>query len=202
MIARAKSLASLALLGLAALGFSQTNVALGKMATSNVGYYDSGSEVFPTSNLTDGRLDDSGNPSDWSFWLTPNGANGGSAATIDLAGLYSVSSFELQDTHNRGYFDRGTDEYTLSVSLDGTTFVPVVSDAFSDSEWRNLTLKTDTLAVPALARYVRFDVVSGYGGSSVGLNELRVMGAQAVPEPGTIAALGLGGLAMLRRRRK
>ncbi len=192
------ALSFLSLTVLVAVAAADPNLALGKTVVNYSGFYNSGSEVFPAQTITDGRYNDTGSPSDWSFWLTPQGLNG--FATVDLGATYSLTSFVLQDTHNRGYFDRGTNAYTIAVSTDNVSFTDVVSDSFSASEWSNLTLKTNTLGASALGRYVRFTVDSRYG-ASAGLNEIEVYG-QAVPEPATIAALGLGALGILRRRRK
>lgn len=189
---------SLTLIGLAAMAAADPNLALGKPVVDYSAYYNSGTEVFPAQTITDGRYNDTGSPSDWSFWLTPNGENG--YATVDLGSSYSITSFVLQDSHNRGYFDRGTNAYTIAVSVDGVNFSDVVSDSFSNTEWHDLLLKTNTLGSPSVGRYVRFTVDSRYG-SSAGLNEIEVYG-QAVPEPASMAALGLGALGLLRRRRK
>jgi len=193
-----KSLSLISLFALAAFAAADPNLALGKTVVDFSPYYNSGSEVFPAQTITDGRYDDTGSPSDWSFWLTPNGQTG--YATIDLGATYSLTSFVLQDTHNRFYFDRGTADYDIALSLDGVNFSTVVTDMFSASERNNLTLKTNTLGAPTLGRYVRFTALSTYG-ASAGLNELEAYG-QAVPEPTTMAALGLGALALIKRRRK
>lgn len=191
---------SVLIAGLAAVSLADTNVALGKSIIASSGYYDAGSEVFETPNIVDGKTDDTGTGYDWSFWLTPQGQNTG-YATIDLGGSYSLSSFELQDTHNRGYYDRGTQGYHIDLSTDNVTYTTFVTDTFTSTEWRDLLWKTNTLATPVTARYIKFVIDSGYGGSSAGINEIRAMG-QPVPEPTSLTALGLGALGLLKRRRK
>ncbi|RYG24732.1 discoidin domain-containing protein [bacterium] len=188
--------------GLAAVSFAaDTNVALGKSVIASSGYYNAGSEVFETPNIVDGNVGDTGTGYDWSFWLTPQGQNTG-YATVDLGGLFTLSSFDLQDTHNRGHYDRGTKDYHIDLSTDGVNFTTAVTDSFTQSEWSNLTWKTNTLTTPVTARYVKFVIDSGYGGASAGINELRAMGHEAVPEPASMAALALGALGLLKRRRR
>lgn len=59
-------------------------------------------------------------------------------------------------------------------------------------------------------QFVQFDINSSYGGTSgnpslpaVGLGEVRFVGtASVVPEPSSVALLGLGGLALMLRRRR
>jgi hypothetical protein len=172
------------------------DLANGKSTTGSA-YYDGGSEVFPNSNVTNERFDDSGAPYDWSFWLTPNGDTG--YVTIDLGADYSVDQFDLQDTHNRGYFDRGTNDFTIATSLNGTDFTTVYTGSFNESEWANLTWQDDTITATD-AEYVRFTIDSFYG-SSGGLNELQVFGSPAqnegVPDSGGGLALMVATLGLL-----
>ncbi len=187
----------------AASAQSSTLISQGKTVTSTA-FYDQGTETFPASNITDGRFDDTGSPGDWSFWLTPNGQMG--SATIDLGGLYTIDQFQLQNTHNRGYNDRGTDAFDISVSTDDINFAPVVSDSFAT--WPNIPIVTESGFAPVTGEYVKFNIDSIYG-SSGGLNELQVFGAPAaVPEASTTASLGLlltlglGGLAIAKKRKQ
>lgn len=175
---------------------AQAQVSLGKPVTAS-SFYDSGSEVFPASNIVDGIGGDTGSPYNWSFWLTAEGQNTG-WAIIDLGQQYNISSIALEDTHNRGYFDRGTKDFTVSTSSDGTNYTQVINDSFSYSDWVNLT--TRSFGVVSTARYVKVDILDGWGGRSVGLNEVSVFG-QATPEPASLAVLGIGAMALIRRRK-
>jgi hypothetical protein len=163
------------------------DLANGKPTTGSA-YYNQGTEVFPYSNVTDEEFNDSGSPSDWSFWLTPQGETGD--VIIDLGADYDVDQFDLQDTHNRGYYDRGTDEFTISTSLNGVNFTPVYTGSFTESEWDNLTWLD--LSIPSTdAQYVEFTIDTNYGASG-GLNELQVFGSpaqQGVPDNGVGFAL-------------
>lgn len=179
--------------------FAETNVALGK-STSASSFYSAGSEVFPSANITDGITSDSGAPYDWSFWLAAQGQNAGSWVQVDLGSTYSVDSVNLFDTHNRGYYDRGTDAFTISVSTDGITFTNVATGAFTDAQWRQQTVDALSFATTD-ARYVRFTADSVYGGQSAGLAEMQVM---AVPEASSssMALIGLAVLGFMGIRRK
>lgn len=174
-----------------------TNVAFGKPVTGTP-FYDNGSETFTYQNLTDGRLDDTGTGGNWSFWLTPNGTLG--SATIDLLGLYDISTITLQNTHNRGYGDRATRDFRIELSADGTSFSTLLASTLP-YEGGTLSLH-DYAADDAVARYVRVDVDSFYG-SSGGLNEVMVNAVPAVPEPAAAAlpATLAGGAILVRRRR-
>lgn len=179
--------------------FADANVALGKSTTAS-SFYDSGSEVFPSANITDGITTDGGSPSNWSFWLAAQAQNAGSWVQVDLGSTYSVDSVNLYDTHNRGYYDRGTDAFTISVSTDGINFLNVGTGAFTFDQWTQQTVDTVNFAASD-ARYVRFTADSVYGGQSAGLAEMEVM---AVPEASTssMALAGLGLLGFVATRRK
>lgn len=178
-----------------------TNVALGKTVTGT-SYYNSGSETFPYSQVVDGRTTDTGAGFNWSFWISAGGAIVGQWVQVDLGQLYSISSVVLFDTHNRGYYDRGTNAYHVGVSSDGNSFTTLGSGNFTDAEWRNQTADTLNAASGTNARYVRFYADSAYG-ASVGLAELQVWGEApvAVPEPLSLSLVAAG-LATLALRRK
>jgi hypothetical protein len=197
------------------LGSAATPTAAASLLSLNApvscsGFYNAGSETFPCSNVDDGKTGDSGSPSNWSFWLSPGGTNTGQFVTIDLGAVDSISSIVVEDTHNRGYFDRGTQDFTIAVSNDDVHFTTIVTSAFSNSDWQNLT--DLTYNVSASGRYVEFTAVdpnSCWGCGSVGLNEMSVFGAagaSGTPEPATWAMMliGFGGVGAVMRsaRRK
>lgn len=200
-----KNLVSVAAIALASgTAFADQNIALGKTTTAS-SFFDYGSEAFPSANITDGITVDSGSPANWSFWLAAQGKNAGEWVQVDLGDNYQLSNITLFDTHNRWYNDRGTEAFTLSVSADGANFSTIASTSFTSSQWLNQTaLSIDTSAV---GRYVRFNVVSGFGGQGAGLAEMSIAGSiAAVPEPETyamfLAGLGLMGAVALRRKQK
>jgi hypothetical protein len=156
-----------------------------------VGLY---SSQFACSFVDDGVLD---NYSYTGYWLSNQGA--GSSVTLNLGATFAISSIALQDTHNNGWFDRGTQAFTIAGSTDGTHFTDLLTGTISNSAWQNDTIVTYSLS--ASEQYVRFTANSIYG-LTAGLAELSVYGTPA-PEPATVALLGVGvaALGAIRRRR-
>lgn len=159
------------------------NLALGKPVFSPGYCTRPHGSVFPPDNLTDGRLNDSGVPGDWSFWLAPDGEHG--EFTVDLLRPESIGRLSLQNTNNRGMDDRGTEEFEAFGSLDNKSFFPLAAgslprialergEAFPFHDFR---------FAPVEARYVKVVVTRHFrhltrpaddphhGG---GLNEIRI----------------------------
>jgi hypothetical protein len=99
---------------------SGVNLALGKPVFSPAYYFREFGSRFPPETLTDGRLNDSGSPGDWSFWLAPNGEPG--EFTVDLLAVAEIGRIELQNTRNRTHGDRGLREFAVLVSIDNQNF--------------------------------------------------------------------------------
>lgn len=151
------------------------------------------------------------------YWL--NGDNGPANAfiTVDLGGVYTLSNFQLYNTHNAQYYDRGTGDFSILGSNDplfGTSIQLVSgtlnSAAVTGSPFDPITGQTFASLSGQSVRYLQFlptSVASAgnpcCGTNVYGLNELRVFGS-AVPEPGTwalmIVGMGLMGGALRRRR--
>jgi len=222
-----------ALLGLGSVAQAQVNIATGApvVAGSVAADYPNGGintgGIFSTANVTDGQNaspdNDTGGitePSqDGSFWLGPDGSQT-AFFVIDLGTAQGIGSFQLFNTRNGAFNDRGTGLFEIrasndlndlnaptstatllaSGSLTEQTYVggspaatPIVPDTFSSSS-----------ATPF--QFVRFDALSigaaadkGFPDAGVGLNEIRVI---AVPEPGSAGLLCVGALGLLARRRR
>lgn len=99
------------------------NLALGKPVFSPSYYTNRTGEVFSPDNLTDGRLNDTGVPGDWSFWLAPNRVDG--EFTVDLLKSETIGRVDLQNTRNRNHGDRGMRGFALLVSDDNLSFSEV-----------------------------------------------------------------------------
>ncbi|QJE94855.1 discoidin domain-containing protein [Luteolibacter luteus] len=162
---------------------SEGNLALGKPVFSPGYCTRPHGSVFPPDNLTDGRLNDSGVPGDWSFWLAPDSEDG--EFTVDLLEPSKIGRLSMQNTNNRGNDDRGIRTFDAYGSIDNKTFFPLVKGEIPRVE------KDDGAEFPfhdfsfdsVEARYVKVVVTSHYrhlkrpanhpcqGG---GLNEIRI----------------------------
>ena len=108
--------------------------------------------------------------------------------TFDLGSAWDVQTIDIYTRTSNGTIT----SIDISVSLDDSTYSPVTNYAFS--------APTASLDVSLLdnARYVR---VTTYSTDWSMISEVDFNG-DAVPEPTTTALLGLGGLALILRRRK
>ncbi len=161
------------------------NLALGKPVSSPAYYNQPHGAVFPADNLTDGRLNDTGSPGDWSFWLAPNDQSG--EFTVDLLDSVKIGRIDIQNTRNRTHGDRGMRDIRVQVSADGVDFreiftaelksIPLLPPPGVDFPFESFTFPSEK------ARYVRVLAHSHYrhperppenpnhGG---GLNEIRI----------------------------
>ncbi|MEO5914162.1 MAG: discoidin domain-containing protein [Luteolibacter sp.] len=161
------------------------NLALGKPVSSPAFYSMPHGSLFPPQTLTDGRLNDSGSPGDWSFWLSPNETDG--EFTVDLLEKTEIGRIDLQNTRNRTHGDRGTRGFRILVSDDGGDFREIVHGRLQriaelPSPGVDFPFESFPFA-PVTARFVKVVVDSHYrlperpldnpnhGG---GLNEIRI----------------------------
>ena len=129
-------------------------------------------EIFPFENVNDGRFNDTGSAGDWSFWLTGHNETG--YIIIDLLDVYEISRFEIQNTHNRDFNDRGTRDFRIFLSADGENYEAVIDDTLPNVFGTGSQIPWVSYEVPGIsARYVKFNVDSYYLDSG-GLNELNV----------------------------
>jgi hypothetical protein len=140
-------------------------------------------------------------------WLT-NGVSVDEWISFDLGQAYDLNAIYLWNYNENHSSGEGRDikDFTVEVSANGSTWVaPSSGGSQTAAEVLEATTPhgAETLAMTASnVQYVRFTIDSlhktqAYGGlAHVGFE------GTAVPEPSTTALLGLGGLALILRRRK
>ncbi len=154
-----------------------------------------------------------------SYWLNPDGGPANAFITIDLGVAYSIGSFDLFNTHNTQYGDRGTGAFTIiagnsiigsagnyvlsgptSLLVSGLLSAAPVSDPISGQTFASLSAATFRY-LEFLPTTVASANTSCCGANVFGLNELRV---SAVPEPATWALMiiGFAGVGFTAYRRK
>lgn len=207
------------------------NASLISLNTSNViGSTVSYDSRFLAENIFDNQsgviteLNQMPNDAEGGYWLNPNNGTSDAWITIDLGDSYVIDFVELFNTHNANYFDRGTGDFRILASnsvvqlnnnsgydLAGIESVLVDSTLFAESgsQADPLTAQSFYVSDQNAFRYLQFnaDSVAVGGnpccGSNVfGLNEMRVSGVSAIPEPASIAFLALGLLGLSSRRMK
>lgn len=161
------------------------NLALGKPVTSPDHYSMPHGNNFPPSALTDGRLNDTGTPGDWSFWLAPNGIHG--EFTVDLLEPSVIGRIELQNTRNRTHGDRGLREIIVRVSENNVNFHEILRTELTwipelPAPGVDFPIQSFSFA-PVTARYIQVIGLSHYRNTGRplenpneggGLNEIRV----------------------------
>ena len=196
------------------------------LSPSNViGFLGLYSGTFPASSILDHQTGSITEPAqDGSYWLNSDDGPSNAYVVIDLGVSFHLGSFDLFNTHNANFGDRGTGGFSIEAS---NSIAPGTGSG-SDLSGTIVTLVSGTLlaanpsAGPLVAqtflssdsgsyRYIRFSphTVASFnapccGANVYGLNELRAFDAPAsgVPEPATMAFLcsGFGVLALLRKR--
>jgi hypothetical protein len=157
------------------------------------------------------------------YWI--NGDNGPADAfiTVDLGAQHSGLRFDLFNTSNGGYNDRGTGNFTLvganaivadganGFTLSGPLTTLVSASLTAESGTGVHSAQSFTAANAAAFRYVQFRPTSVASGvpiccglvNNYGLNELRVDATDTVPEPAAwsllIAGFAFIGAALRRR---
>ena len=189
-----------------------------------IGFLGEYNSLFPASSILDHQTGTINEPAqDGSYWLNSDNGPANAYIVIDLGAAFHLGSFDLFNTHNAFYNDRGTGAF----SIEASNSIAPGSGTGSDLSGSIVTLVSGTLLSASLSsdplldqtfvssdpgsyRYIRFSphtvAASGQpccGTNVYGLNELRAFDAPAsgVPEPGSIAFLG-GGLVVLGMLRK
>lgn len=131
---------------------------------------------------------------------------GSNGLGFDITEIQSIASWNSAAFQNQ--------KYSVSVRLvGGGSFTPLLSveyqpfvntgTATEEGGSTKVNVTDDTGVLISGIEAIRFDVldtVSNNAGGTV-FSEIDVFGASTVPEPGSLALLGLGGLLIARRRR-
>ena len=138
-------------------------------------------------------------------WLSANGDRPTITIDFDLGGTFDVDSVHLWNWTYTGATDtRGVTSMDISFSSNGTDFVNTLQDvAFTPyaAASTSATSETQTFAAVNGVTHIRLTDINNAGDTYIGFSEIR-FGAAAVPEPTTTALLGLGGIALILRRRR
>ncbi len=210
-------------LPLAALALAATalvsNAAIISIAPGDVS---SSSEIgAPFDRIDDHLVDGSGlvggghdGTPDGGMWLSMGTCCGGTRdldpwVQFDLGAEYTISSIHVwnyNEATGGNLTERGvnavTVQYGITLALGST--VPGITNFAQAPEPVTNTYAGEVFNVtPFNARYIRFDIDSNHNGDNFfyGLSEVQFDGVP-VPEPGSLALVALGGIALLRRRRR
>jgi hypothetical protein len=150
-------------------------------------------------------------PTQTGYWLGRE-TTANETLTFNLGAVYLIGGFDLYNTHNAGFNDRGSHDFQIWIS--STPVTPdttspsfgtlVVSDVLGFIPFESPTSAQTFSITPVSGQYVTFRAVTYYT-LGAGLSEFRVNDAPAVPEPGTsallLAGLAAGGVRLRLRRR-
>jgi len=196
MLAATLSLALFFSVGILPSHANATNIALGSNVSLNGTFFTdsgwSGDKTSPANSIVSGVFQPE--TTQWNtagIWWNGN-ANPNNSIIVNLNKSFSINSFILQADDN--------DNYTVSYLDSSNNWVPAYT-APTIPSWGLVTRPVFDLPTPIVTSEIKITGVYGDGLYSVSQIEIN---SSTVPEPGTMALLGLGmaGLAIYGKRRK
>ena len=128
----------------------------------------------------------------------------GTTITFDLGNSYNLTGTYIWNYNNPDSSPRGFTDFEIYVGGSGdptaSTLITASAQISQNSIGAPNTAEFESF-VASNVRYVRFRSLATGANDRVGLGEVRFDGT-LVPEPSSFALLGLGGLALLLRRRR
>jgi hypothetical protein len=162
------------------------------------------SPTFSVSGLSDGSAAGNGNFTYYdtaSMSATIKFSLTGSATGYDISNITSIAGWGDSNIGSQSFelFLAGADENYTSYGIH-------TNQSTSGNFATRTVLTDDTGTIASGVQYVQFvftnPTVSQGGNGGTLIRELMVQGTAVIPEPSSAALLGLGGLALILRRRK
>ena len=145
------------------------------------------------------------------LWLSADGNGSGVEFVFNLGGTYTVDSVHLWNiSYTSGAVNRGLKTVDVTFSTDGGLNYNTLIEGSEYDDFGNYAMsatggapgvaETKTFTAVAGVTHIKFTDSTNHGATYTGIGEIRFGGV--VPEPSTTALLGLGGLALILRRRR